>query len=35
MMDSLQLYKLSNLVFVTESLTFMAGTVNLEALDNW
>ena len=34
-MDSLQEYKLSNFVLVTESLTFMAGTDNLEALDNW
>lgn len=35
MMLSLQLYKLSNFVFVTESLTFMAGTVNLPAFDSW
>uniref|UniRef100_A0A2H1VJ53 SFRICE_013680 n=1 Tax=Spodoptera frugiperda TaxID=7108 RepID=A0A2H1VJ53_SPOFR len=30
-----QEYKLSNLVLVTESLTFMAGTHNLPALLNW
>lgn len=34
-MLSLQLYKLSNSVFVTESFTFMAGTVNLPAFDSW
>ena len=35
MTDSLQEYKLSNLVLVTESLTFMAGTDSLPVLDSW
>ena len=34
-MDSLQQYRLSNFCLVTESLTFMAGTHSLPALDNW
>lgn len=34
-MDSLQQYRLSNFCFVTESLTFMAGTQSFPALDNW
>lgn len=33
--DSLQQYKLSNFCFVTESLTFIAGTHSFPALDNW
>ena len=32
--DSLHRYKLSNFVFVTESFTFIAGTVNKLVLDN-
>lgn len=33
--DSLQQYRLSNFCFVTESLTFMAGTHSFPALDSW
>jgi hypothetical protein len=35
MIDSRQLYRLSNFVFVTESLTFIAGTDSLPALESW
>uniref|UniRef100_A0A182TY66 Uncharacterized protein n=1 Tax=Anopheles melas TaxID=34690 RepID=A0A182TY66_9DIPT len=33
--DSLQLYRLSNLVLVIASFTFIAGTVSLLVLDSW